>query len=68
MNVTVSEDLNATPRAKLRFCATLEDDTNEGRGGFGATERAALWSLAKQLDMHPGTLAVRASIERVAFR
>lgn len=68
MNITVSEDLNSGPRGKMRFCATLNGDTNEDRGGFGSSEQAALWSLAQQLNIHPGTLQVQATIERVAFR
>lgn len=68
MNVTVSEDLNSSPRGKMRFCATLDGDTNEDRGGFGASERSALWELARQLNIHPGTLAVRATIDRIAVR
>lgn len=68
MTITVSEDLNASPRARLRFCATLVDDADPERAGFGASERAALWSLAQQLDVHPATLAATAMIERVASR
>jgi hypothetical protein len=68
MTITVSEDLNSGPRGKMRFCATLNDDTDQERGGFGASERSALWSLAQQLNIHPGTLQVTATIERVAFR
>jgi hypothetical protein len=68
MNITISEDLNSTPRGKMRFCATLNGDTNEDRGGFGSSERNALWSLAQQLNIHPGTLQVTATIERIAVR
>lgn len=68
MTITVSEDLNASPRGKMRFCATLNDDADQDRGGFGSSERAALWSLAQQLGIHPGTIQVTATIERVAFR
>lgn len=68
MTITVSEDMNATPRGRTRFCATLNGDTNEDRAGFGSNERGALWSLAQQLKVHPGTLQVQATIERVSFR
>lgn len=68
MIVIVSEDLNSGPRGKFRFCATVEGDTNQDRGGFGSSERSALWSLAQQLNIHPGTLAVTVTIERMAVR
>ena len=68
MTITVSEDLNSGPRGKMRFCATLNDDTDQDRGGFGSSERNALWSLAQQLGIHPGTLTVQATIERVGVR
>lgn len=66
--ITVSEDLNAGKRAPMRFCATLDGDTNQDRAGFGSSERNALWELAKALNIHPGTLSLTASIERVALR
>ena len=68
MNVTISENLNSGKRDPLRFCATVEGDTNQNRGGFGTSERAALWSLAQQLNIHPATLTVTATIERLAVR
>jgi len=68
MNITVSEDLNASKRSPVRFCATLNDDTDTERGGFGSNERAALWSLAQQLNVHPATLQVQATIARVSVR
>lgn len=68
MTVTVSEDLSSSPRGKMRFCATLNGNTNEDRGGFGSSERAALWSLAQQLGIHPATIQATATIERVAVR
>lgn len=68
MTITVTEDLHATPRSRVRFCATLAADTDPDRAGFGASERAALWALASQLAVHPATLQVQATIDRVAFR
>lgn len=68
MNVIVSENLSSGKRDPYRFCATLDGDTNQGRGGFGSSERAALWSLAKQLDIHPATIQATATIERLAVR
>lgn len=68
ITITVSEDLNSGKRDPLRFCATLDGDTDPERGGFGASERAALWSLAQQLNVHPATFQVLASIERVSVR
>lgn len=66
MNIIVSESKSAT-RA-IRFCATLDGDRDLDRAGFGSSERSALWSLAKQLDIHPATLQVQATIERVGVR
>lgn len=68
LQITVSEDLNASKRNPMRFCATLDNDTNSERAGFGSSERNALWELAKALNIHPGTLSLTASIERVALR
>jgi hypothetical protein len=68
MTITVSEDLNAATRSPERFCATLNADTNPDRAGFGRTEQAALWELARQLRVHPGTLSATATIERLAVR
>jgi len=68
MIVIVSENLSSGKRDPYRFCATVEGDTNQDRGGFGSNERAALWSLAQQLNIHPGTLAVTATIGRLAVR
>lgn len=68
MIVTVSEDLNSGRRDPFRFCATLEGDTDPERGGFGMSERSALWSLAQQLGIHPATLQASATIERVGVR
>jgi hypothetical protein len=68
MIVTISEDLNSSPRGRTRFCATVEGDSNPERGGFGRTEQSALWSLAQQLGIHPATLQVTATIERLAVR
>ncbi len=68
LQITVSEDLNATKRSPMRFVATLDGDKDTERAGFGSTERNALWELAKALGIHPGTIQVTASIERVAFR
>ena len=66
MNLTVSESESA--KRRVRFCATLDGDTDEGRAGFGSSERNALYDLARQLEMHPGTLMVTGTIERVAVR
>lgn len=68
MNVTVSEDLNATKRNPMRFVATLDGDTDAERAGFGSSERNALWELAKALGVHPATIAAAADIHRVALR
>jgi hypothetical protein len=68
MTITVSEDLNVSPRNPMRFCATVENDDDPERGGFGSSERAALWSLAQQLGIHPATIQVTATIERMAVR
>lgn len=68
MTITVSEDLNVGPRNPMRFCATVENDTDSERGGFGASERAALWSLAQQLDIHPATIQTTATIKRIGLR
>lgn len=68
MNVTVSEDLNASKRNPMRFCATVDGDADPMRAGFGSSERNALWELAKALNIHPGTLPLTASIVRVALR
>ena len=56
MHVVVSENLSSRARDPFRFCATVDGDTNQDRGGFGASERAALWSLAQQLNIHPATI------------
>lgn len=66
MIVTISEDLNRGKRDSLRFCATAEG--KEEQGGFGSSSHAALWSLAKALNVHPATLMATATIERVAVR
>jgi hypothetical protein len=68
MNVTISENLNSGGRDPLRFCATVEGDTDPDRGGFGTSERNAIWSLAQQLNVHPATIMATAAIERVSFR
>lgn len=68
MTIIVSEDLNSSPRGKMRFCATLDGDTNQDRGGFGTNERSALWSLAQQLNIHPATIQATATIERISVR
>lgn len=68
MTITVSEDLGSGPRSKMRFCATLNGDADPDRGGFGSSERAALWSLAQQLGIHPATVQTTATIERVSVR
>jgi hypothetical protein len=68
MTITVSENLNVSPRNPMRFCATVENDDDPERGGFGSSERAALWSLAQQLGIHPATIQVTATIERMAVR
>ena len=68
MNVTVSENLSARSRDPFRFCATLDGDANPDRGGFGASERAALWSLAQQLKIHPATLTLTATIAQIGVR
>lgn len=68
LQITVSEDLNATKRSPMRFVATLDGDSNADRAGFGSSERNALWELARQLGIHPATIAATASIERVSFR
>lgn len=73
MTIIVSEDLNSGPRSKTRFCATVQDgpldiDWLPAQAGFGANERSALWSLAQQLGIHPGTIQATAIIERVSVR
>ena len=68
MVVTVSENLSSSPRDPYRFCATLEGDENPERGGFGRSERAALWSLAQQLNIHPATLTAQATVDRLGVR
>lgn len=65
MRIIVSEDLNSSPRGRMRFCATIEGDD---RGGFGASERAALWGLAKAIGIHPATIQATATIERISVR
>lgn len=68
MTISVSEDLTSGKRSQTRFCATLDGDSNLDRAGFGSSERSALWELARQLGIHPATLAVRATIARTAVR
>ncbi len=68
MQITVSEDMNASKRNPMRFCATLDGDANAERAGFGSSERNALWELAKALGVHPATIAATADIARVALR
>lgn len=68
MKVVVSETMTTKKRDPLRFCATLDGDVNQDRAGFGSSEYNALHDLAILLGLHPGTLRVQATIERVAVR
>lgn len=68
MIVTVSEDLNVCPSDEFRFCATVEGDTNQDRGGFGSTEIAALAMLIEQFPKTERATLHGASIERMAVR
>ena len=45
--ISVGEDLKTRPNDRYRFCATLDGDTDPERGGFGATEKAAVTMLAR---------------------
>lgn len=68
MHVLITEDLNATPASPYRFCAGVTNDRDPDRGGFGATERAALADLATQYGMSADTLLAAASVERAGVR
>jgi hypothetical protein len=66
--ITVSEDLNARERDDFRFCAAVEGDTNMERGGFGATEIAALAMLIEQFPKAARASLHGATIERMTVR
>lgn len=68
MHVLITEDLNATAANPYRYCAAVTDDRDPDRGGFGATERAALVDLAAQYGMSADTLLAAASVERAGVR
>lgn len=68
MTITVSEDLNVSPRNDFRFCATVEDDADPERGGFGRTEIAALAMLIEQFPKAERASLAGATIERMAVR
>lgn len=67
-NILVSEDLNARPNDRFAFCATLTDDTDPERAGFGKTERDALVMLARMSGDCASHFLKGATIERVAVR
>lgn len=68
MTITVSEDLNSSPRSDFRFCATVNDDSDMERGGFGPTETAALAMLIDQFSRAERSALHGAAIERVGAR
>ena len=68
MTITVSEDLNASPRDQYRFCAIVIGDTDPERGGFGATERAALVMLARMSGDCASHFLKNVTIERISVR
>lgn len=68
MTITVSEDLNVSPRNDFRFCATVDADTDPERGGFGRTEMAALAMLIEQFPKSRRAALAGATVERMAVR
>jgi hypothetical protein len=68
MTIIVSEELGASLRSPVRYCATLDGDDNPDRAGFGVSEPHALASLAAQLGLHPLRMQERATIERMSVR
>jgi hypothetical protein len=68
VTITVSEDLNARTSDPCRFCAAVDGDTDPERGGFGATELAALAMLIEAFPRTERASLHGATIARMAIR